>query len=340
MARTRYGNKRIKLKKSTTADKEIIISEAKSGWGDLDNDLLQQIFVLLPFSDLITSVSLVCRYWKLAAGTVFWKDCETLDLSSLEILGLASSYEFPYVDKNKFEALKFLLNRETMEHHGRCVRNIIFGPTMSLNKKHLDFIAERTPKLKKLMLPESHDLTSKAILRFIQKWSELEDLSVGPLEHKASDGFIRTLGSSCKNLTRLHILGSSPMKLRILLSLFFTLDENKASIIAENLPKLSVFSIDDTKLHKSGVLVLLSKSKNLVELNLKECRGMVDPTASWEILFSRHEFLEISKSCFRLKNCQKWSFASSEAQDTISYSTQELVNQLWTGNVTEINHYP
>ncbi|XVF70656.1 hypothetical protein PTKIN_Ptkin11bG0179700 [Pterospermum kingtungense] len=300
MATTMYGPKRIKLNKSSsTADKEIIVSEAKTGWGDLDYNLLQQILGLLPVSDLMGLVSFVCLHWKLAAAAVlFWKNYETLDLSPLEILRAVSSYEFPYVDKN------------------------------------------RSPKLKKLTLPESYYLNSKDILRLIQKWSELEDLSVGPLEHKGSSGFIRTLGSSCKNLTRLHILGSSPMKLRILLSLFFTLDENKAWIIAENLPKLSVFSIDDAKLDEFGVLVLLSKCKNLVELNFKDCRGIVDPSVSGEIRSSRRGFLDISESCFRLKDSQKWSIASSEADDTKSYSTQELVNQLWTGDVIEINYYP
>ncbi|XVF70660.1 hypothetical protein PTKIN_Ptkin11bG0180100 [Pterospermum kingtungense] len=340
MARTRHGNKRIKLNKSSTVDKEII-SEAKTGWGDLYYDLLQQILGLLPVSDLMGTISLVCCHWKSAAWAVlFWKDCETLDLSPLETLGAISSCEFPYVDKNKSRAINFLVSRETVERQGRCIRNIIFGPNMSLTKRHLALLAERSPKLKKLILPESYYLTSKDVSRIIQKWSELEDLSVGPLEHKGSNYFIRTLGNSCKNLTRLHILGSSPMKLRILLSLFFTLDENKAWIIAENLPKISVFSIDDTKLDEFGVLVLLSKCKNLVELNFKDCRGMVDPSVSGEIRSSRREFLDISESCFRLKDSQKWSIASSEADDTNSYSTQELVNQLWTGNVTVINYSP
>ena len=186
-------------------------------------------------------------------------------------------------------------------------------------------------------------MTLERITRIIQKWKELEELSIGPIKHNCSDRFFRTVGNSCKNLTRLHIFGSFSLEVKSSCD-YVILDENNASIIAENLPKLRVFSIDEANVHKSGVWTLLSESKNLVELSLKQCCGIVDPPISAIIGMLKMKYLEnditveIIRSCCRVKNClKKWSIASSAAEDhMISYTTQELVNQLWTGDVVEI----
>ncbi|XVF70651.1 hypothetical protein PTKIN_Ptkin11bG0179200 [Pterospermum kingtungense] len=276
------------------------------------------------------SISLVCRHWKLAAGAaLFWKDYETLDLSPLQTHDLLSAYEYPRVDKCIYKALEFVLNSETMEHHGGCIRNVLFARWTYLKDSHLDFLAERSPKLKRLMLPQSLQLTLNGVSTIIQKWRELEELTIGPIEHQGSHIFVQTLGSSCKNLTRLHITGSTDMEHK-LSGKFFMLDEKSASTIAENLPKLSVFSMDEAYLYKSGVLILLSETKNLVELNLKYCDCMADPeTASRKGSSTLADNVVLESCCSRLKNSEKWSITLSTTDHSLIYTAQGLVNHLW-----------
>ena len=150
------------MKLMNTTDKEII--EAKTGWGDLDYDLLRQILRLLPVSDLICSISLVCRHWKLVCGVVlFWKDYETIDLSLLKILGPPSDNDFHYIDMHK--ALEFVLNWETMEHHRRCIRNIIFAPCTYLKERHLAFVAERYTFFSFLLFTNLYRYQTKLLCR-------------------------------------------------------------------------------------------------------------------------------------------------------------------------------
>ncbi|KAL4324129.1 hypothetical protein GQ457_11G012710 [Hibiscus cannabinus] len=307
--------------------------EVESSWGQLDYDILRQILVLLPVEDLLRSVSLVCCYWRSVVGAVlFWKDYETLDFTPLNPLFEQHS------DQRLFQALESVMNWNTIQHHQRCINNIVFAPLMHLKHTHLALVAQRSQKLKTLMFPDSYDINVKELTSIIQKWSELEELSIGPLDHSYTDRLFRKMGTVCKNLTKLHIFGSFSKATKP----SFLLDENNAWIIAANLVQLRVFNIDETKLCKSGVWTVLSESNNLTELNLKLCIGIVDPPISFIILIPTIKYLEdpISVEIKRVKTnkCMKlWSVDSSDdSHRIITSSTDELVNQLWSGHVIEL----
>ncbi|KAK6269657.1 hypothetical protein POUND7_006762, partial [Theobroma cacao] len=236
------------------------------------------------------------------------------------------------------QGLNYVMKWDTKE--GCCpvrIRNIIFSTRMNMKYYHLAFVAERSPKLGKQELPEACDITVDRVSRIIQKnWGELEELSLGPLAHDCSDRFFQRI-SNCKNLTKLHIF-ASPLS-STASRLHFILDENNASIIAEHLLQLRLLNIDGTKLHKFGVETLLSKCKNLAELNLRLCRGVVDPPTSFLIITPTMKLLQkimtVEIKSDRMKNCTKTWFTYSSADRSL-YTAEELVNQLWTGDVEEI----
>ncbi|KAK8542654.1 hypothetical protein V6N13_136791 [Hibiscus sabdariffa] len=312
--------------------------EVESSWGQLHYDLLRQILVLLPVEDLLRSVSLVCRNWRSVTGVVlFWKDYETLDLTPLNPLFKHHSDHGLELDQRLFQALESVMNWKTIQHHQRCIKNIIFAPLMHLKHTHLALVAQSSRKLKTLMVPDSYDIDVKELTSIIQKWRELEELSIGPLDHSYTDRLFRKMGTVCKNLTKLHIFGSLSMATKP----SFVLNENNAWIIAANLVQLRVFNIDKAKLWKSGVWTVLSQSNNLTGLNLKLCFGIVDPPISIIILTPTIKYMEdpISVEIKRVKTnkCMKlWSIDSSDDRTIVTYSTDELVNQLWSGHVAEL----
>ncbi|GMJ11516.1 SKP1/ASK-Interacting protein 18, F-BOX WITH WD-40 2 [Hibiscus trionum] len=321
---------------------KIKTKEFQSSWGHLPYDLLRHIFVLLPAEDLLRSVSFICRYWRSVTGVVlFWKDNETLDFTPLNIFFKQHSDHGLELDQHLSQALESVMNWETIQHRRRCIKNIIFAPFMHLKHTHLALIAQRSRKLKTLMLPDSYDINVKELTGIIQNWRKLEELSIGPLDHCYTDRLFRKLGTYCKNLTKLHLFGSFSTKRR------FLLDESNAWIIAGNLVQLRVFNIDDANLCKSGVWILLSECTNLMELNLKLCSGIVDPPISFFILIPTLKYLEdpISVEIKRVKtnHCRKlWSVDSSSSSfhhhddgRITTFSTDELVNQLWSGYVIE-----
>ncbi|XP_021288377.1 uncharacterized protein LOC110419608 [Herrania umbratica] len=327
MAETRMGSK--KQKSETTYNKEM--AQVQPNWGGMDDNLLQHVFRFLPTKDLIHSATLVCHNWKLACWEfLFWKDHETLDISSLRtLLGPR---------KPLLKGLKYVMKLDTKE--GCCpvrIRNIIFSTHLDMKFYHLAFVAKRSPKLRTLVLPGACDITMDLISTIIKKnWGELEELSLGPLAHDCSDRFFQRI-SNCKNLTRLHIFGS-PLSSTASRT-HFILDENNASIIAEHLLQLRVFNIDGTKLHKFGVETLLSECKNLTELNLRHCRGVVDPPISFLILTPKMKLLRktltVKIKSGSVKNCTKTWFTCSSGDSSLC-TAEELVNQLWTGDVEEI----
>ncbi|EOY12378.1 Uncharacterized protein TCM_030897 [Theobroma cacao] len=251
-----------------------------------------------------------------------------------EKLGVAANFKLKQIQRG----LNYVMKWDTKE--GCCpvrIRNIIFSTRMNMKYYHLAFVAERSPKLGKQELPEACDITVDRVSRIIQKnWGELEELSLGPLAHDCSDRFFQRI-SNCKNLTKLHIF-ASPLS-STASRLHFILDENNASIIAEHLLQLRVLNIDGTKLHKFGVETLLSECKNLAELNLRLCRGVVDPPISFLIITPTMKLLQkimtVEIKSDRMKNCTKTWFTYSSADRSL-YTAEELVNQLWTGDVEEI----
>ncbi|OMO54170.1 hypothetical protein COLO4_36569 [Corchorus olitorius] len=289
----------------------------KSYWGELEGNVLQKIFELVPAEDLMTSVSLVCREWRSACWEImFWKDHETLELSTLKRL-VGCEIENLNYSRKLLEALKCMMNWvPKMDSGRRCVKTIIFSSCMYVRYVHLSFVARRSPKLRRLILPDTDDIRVRKISKAIELWGELEEVRIGPICRYNTGHLFRTIGTNCNKFKKLGIFGAFCMKK-------FVLDEHGASMIANNLHQLIEFSIDRTFITKSGVKTLLSTCKNLQEFSLKRCCRMVHPS-------KLRTTNKISAKITRIQvvnDCTKYYWFI----DTVSthMSIEELVTHMW-----------
>ncbi|OMO68967.1 hypothetical protein CCACVL1_19736 [Corchorus capsularis] len=288
-----------------------------SYWGELEGNLLQKVFELVPAEDLMTSVSLVCRQWRSACWEImFWKDHETLELGTLKRL-VGCEIENLNYSRKLLEALTCMMNwvPKMDSQSQRCVKSIIFSSCMYVRHVHLSFVARRSPKLRRLILPDTDDIKVRNISKAIKLWGQLEEVRLGPICRYNMGHLFRTIGTNCNKFKKLGIFGAFSMKK-------FVLNEHGASMIAKYLHQLIEFSIDRTCITKSGVKTLLSRCKNLQEFSLKRCCRMVHPS---KLRTTNKTSIKITRSQV-LNDCTKYWFI-----DTVSthMSIEELVTHMW-----------
>ncbi|GLT27040.1 hypothetical protein SLA2020_020690 [Shorea laevis] len=245
--------------------------ESAVGWGDLEGSLLLKIFKQLPREDLISSTWFVCRWWRsLSSAILFWKDESTLELRT-DVKRLSRSRKTDPSQRLK-EALKCVMDcfsRGSSSHNCAAVRTILFPRPMVLLDMHINLVAKRSLKLRKLILPKAYTVTVPGLSRAIRKWKELEELSIGPLNNLNAPSFFRVLGKTCRNLTILT-LSSYCTGSRV----YFRLDEINSLSLSRCVPQLSMLSMDQMPMFRSGVCIILQKCKNLEKLNLSQCGRM------------------------------------------------------------------
>ncbi|OMO54900.1 hypothetical protein CCACVL1_27484 [Corchorus capsularis] len=197
MVKIRWGNYKKKRVKSEAC------------WGDLDVNVLHRILELIPAEELFSSASLVCRQWRSICWEIlFWNDHETLELSTLKHLvgGYYASYNYP---RKLTKALECVMNWALKMEAQRCIRSIVFASFMYVKVTDLAFVASRSPRLRRLILPDTHSIKDvNEIAKIIQKWREVEEVSLGPILNNRTDHLFRRIGNDCKHLTKLHIFGA------------------------------------------------------------------------------------------------------------------------------------
>ncbi|KAL3701576.1 hypothetical protein R1sor_019598 [Riccia sorocarpa] len=120
--------------------------EFESPWGSLMGDLLADVFVRLPFEELLKTVPLVCKAWRtVSQEPAFWTD---VDMRPWIKDKCEANYGWEFDCKEEMEdAIKLVVNRS--QGQLRCLR------TMFCSNESLQYIAENCPLLIELSITES-----------------------------------------------------------------------------------------------------------------------------------------------------------------------------------------
>ncbi|GLT41456.1 hypothetical protein SLA2020_155210 [Shorea laevis] len=304
-------------KRQKISDEKYKTIVSKLGWGDLVGHLLRKIYGLLTPEELVPMTS-VCQWWRsLCVDTLFWENQESLQLSNLKLfLGERANSE------KLLRGLQLVMDANAAQLRQQRVKKIKFPYNYNFYYEHLNFLAERLPKLKKAKIycpvyRRPTDVTD--VTEAIQKWEDLEHLLVGPFHNCIIRNFLPAIGRSCKNLSVLCLedcLGTSRYR--------FKLDDDNALLIAKNLRRLRVLKLEGALIFKPGLQTFLRECELLVKLCFTTCLRVIDD-------------LEGSFQCFELKislkvekvvadDCTGWSIDSEEKMGT----PEEVMNHIWS----------
>ncbi|XP_066386873.1 F-box/LRR-repeat protein At3g48880-like isoform X2 [Miscanthus floridulus] len=225
-------------------------------WEDMDTDVLVKIFKELNLVEL-SPVSQVCRLWRSACSDpLIWGTLDFGLLKSNFIQTRASPYI--WVDDRSDKRLARIL-RVAMAISCGNVNCMIFHYNLFMKDEHLHFISERSPHLKRLVMPAWNRITKVAICQAIQRWQDLESLTMPTIGHPPY--IMEEIARSCKNFTELKIMG-----------LF---DQQFASAILQFLPKLKVLSLRCSKVSMDALQCLVNSMEYLEVLNISHCLLLV-----------------------------------------------------------------
>jgi len=218
-------------------------------WEDMDTDVLVKIFKELNLVEL-SPVSQVCRLWRSACSDpLIWGTLDFGLLKSNFIQTRVSPYI--WVDDRSDKRLARIL-RVAMAISCGNVNCMIFHYNLYMKDEHLHFISERSPHLKRLVMPAWNRITRVGICQAIQRWQELESLTMPTIGHPPY--IMEEIGRSCKNFTELKVMGS--------------FDHQFAFAILQFLPKLKVLSLRCSKVTMDALQSLLHSMEYLEVLNI------------------------------------------------------------------------
>ncbi|XP_020094256.1 F-box/LRR-repeat protein At3g48880 [Ananas comosus] len=221
-------------------------------WEDMETDVLVKIFKQLNMIEL-GPVSQVCRSWCLACSDpLIWNALDFGLLKSNFIQTRASPYI--WVDDWSDRRLTQLL-RVAMGISRGNVACMIFHFNLYMKDEHLTYISERSPHLKRLVMPAWNRITKNGICQAIRRWSELESMTMPTIAHPPY--IMEEIGKNCKNFSELKIMGS--------------FDAQFATAIAAHLPNLKVLSLRCSRVAKEAILYLLNCLEHLEVLNIAHC---------------------------------------------------------------------
>ncbi|PIA55893.1 hypothetical protein AQUCO_00700308v1, partial [Aquilegia coerulea] len=201
---------------------------------------------------------------------LFWKgnqDDEQLDLGGLS--------KFCYDEENdNYDQLDLALAkvmRSVFDKDGDIFDDIRYKfydmmlPLVHNSDKYLVYVAQRTPKLQKVSL-DMHGITGKGFSRSIRNWRQLEVIFMVSLSGCHCTHILQEIGINCGKLKMFNILScTDPSRTR------FCLNEYNCQVIADNLCSLTTSGISNCYINKLGLLIIMSKCKQLVRLCLIRC---------------------------------------------------------------------
>uniref|UniRef100_A0A1D1XRT9 F-box/LRR-repeat protein At3g48880 n=1 Tax=Anthurium amnicola TaxID=1678845 RepID=A0A1D1XRT9_9ARAE len=221
-------------------------------WEDMEVDALVKILKELNMIEM-APVSQVCHSWRLAcADPLLWNVLDLGLLKSNFIPTRASPYV--WVDDRSDRRLTGVLKVAMALSRG-SVSCMIFHFNLFMKDEHLNYISERCPHLKRLVLPAWNRITKTGICQAIRRWEELESMTMPTILYPPY--IMEEISRSCKNFTKLKIMG--------------TFDVNFSSSLYANLPKLKVLSVRCSRISKDALLFILDKMENLEVLNISHC---------------------------------------------------------------------
>ncbi|XP_065869921.1 F-box/LRR-repeat protein At3g48880 isoform X2 [Euphorbia lathyris] len=216
------------------------------------NKIPVQSFTPCP-SSLQQGIAHVCSSWRMACrDPLLWK---TLDLSMLKSNFIKIPLEpYVYVDGRSDTILTRLLRISLNLSQGN-ITSLIFHFNLYVSDEQLTYTAERSPRLKRLVLPAWNRIRKTGICKAIRMWRDLESLTMPSI---ASPPYlIEEIANNCRNFNELKIMGP--------FEIFF------ASTLVSYLPRLRVLSLRCSLLVKDALILILDGLQFLEVLNISHC---------------------------------------------------------------------
>ncbi|PIA39221.1 hypothetical protein AQUCO_02700417v1 [Aquilegia coerulea] len=237
---------------------ECRIESCERRWEDLPMEILTNIFKRLDVWDLIFLVPLVCRWWSSAS----------MDPTCWMVLDLRLYANYYY--DNVFEGNNRIRNyeyhvreviRAAVNRAGKHILHLIFPCNYHFSDELLIYISERSPRLKRLVLPSFPEIDGTS--KVLRNWSQLEAISGWfPIRgrgysHVNLKDILDQIGVNCKKLTELRLHGE--------------IHGPDAIAIATNIPKLEFLDISMSNLSQVALSYLLENCRQLKHLNISHC---------------------------------------------------------------------
>ncbi|OMO84825.1 hypothetical protein CCACVL1_10624 [Corchorus capsularis] len=246
-------------------------------WEDLDYNILRVIFNLVSDKDLLCNVTGVCRSWQRAClDLLFWSDPKA---KALDFRNLTSSLGIKKETGMVFSEGVDLLRRVWP----RIARNILEGEGedadwgRSLTKifipaplcfvlvdEDLVSMAERTPGVESLILFGSSGITRGGFAKAMVYWRNVTHLGLGErsssLWKTTMDmEILEEMGKSCPKLATLEIRSST------------RLETEAARAIVRSVPKLMTLRLENVKVFKGAIRLIISNSPELKVIEFRSC---------------------------------------------------------------------
>ncbi|XP_062119554.1 F-box/LRR-repeat protein At3g48880-like [Humulus lupulus] len=265
-------------------------SPSQTSWKDLPFDILVKIFMALDILDVVAGVSRVCTSWRAASRDP--KIWNSIDLSKVKFNSgrIPETSDDLYIDGPSNKIMLVLKN--SLKLNRGNVSCLIFQFYAFLTNEHLLYIAERTPNLKRLVLPAWNKLDVDGFDEAIKHWSNLESLTV-PCVYSPCN-MMKSIGAYCNNFSEIKIM--------------CPVDSDFALSIASHTPNLKVLSLRCTVVFKQALLILLKKLNKLEVLNLAHSLMVCDTREPGFLLVFEEiddEIIKNTKHVKTLITCQK-----------------------------------
>ncbi|KAJ6426116.1 hypothetical protein OIU84_026659 [Salix udensis] len=222
-------------------------------WEDLEFDCLVSVLGRVGMESLLLDVPFVCKSWyKASLNPSCWK---RLEWNFTLLDKFKEKYKIHKCSVDAFT--KFVVGRS----NGNCTGLILPN---GCTEEVLNYIADECPALISLSLPADRILSSEYSLLIlptvIGKWEHLENLWL-----ESSDCLvylITQIALACSKFSGLSVSSA-------------TIGEEQASAIVTYLPNIKSLILRGARMDLKNLVIILQGCKNLVHLDVRDCRGFI-----------------------------------------------------------------
>nr|XP_004493022.2 F-box/LRR-repeat protein At3g48880-like [Cicer arietinum] len=220
-------------------------------------EILVKIFTTLNVMDR-SLVGMVCKSWNLASrDPSLWKklDLTTLCTRCFYVRLIPINVWIDEYPSNKMT--QFLKYASSLG--GGNVSTIILNYYVYLRDEHLISLAERTPNVKRLVLPVSGNITKNGIESAMRSWRGLESITITSIVNDIAIDIFVAIGKYSLNILRLKF------------TCYFDLDQAEA--LVKYTPNLKELSIRNILVNMRGLCLVLNSLKHLEVVNI--CHSLI-----------------------------------------------------------------
>ncbi|KAJ1402468.1 Leucine-rich repeat domain superfamily [Sesbania bispinosa] len=239
----------------------------------------------------LASISQVCKSWnKASRDPTLWHKLDLIGLSS-------SSFKIPMVPqawKDMQSSIKITqFMKYVLSLSNGNTSCLIFNYYVYLTDVHLILAAERTPYLKRLVLPCSGHLSKLGLHTAMSYWGGLESITITSMVNHHY--IFSAIGKYCKNICQLKFIGD--------------FEQYHANALVRYTPNLKALSIRNILVNMRALCHVLENLHHLEEINI--CHSLILDRPEAKVVVYRIHDLEnhLNISCRRkLIFCQRKSF--------------------------------